>query len=516
MKKKLKRTFQIILLLVVLFIGFTLWPMKSFVRPKYLLHRNLILITNEFEARPCGGFLTAYGIARVWPFVFEVKNAYSLEQTRFGAVEFPLNRIADQKNFWDLGTSPDLRECGISFANAYQEATGYTAKNNILVSFAAVEDLMRTIGAVELGEETVTAENLFATLSRSVANVDRHSQADLSTRKKPLADLGKALIRRVVTRPYLWPQVTYKLRKHLHNGNIYVAGISPQIRPEEEDLSIIEWNLGGGKSSRFLRKNLRVRIRETAPEQWTWVVELTADHVGGSDEPLSQDWKGGFEVRFPKFLGQKKVFTEATIPPGELFRKVFTFQTTENPHELNIFVPRGQTLVADIAISAYPQQTLQSTTLLTRENTATTVQTLSTGRYSWTWQEKPDAIAPFVTLHELIPDRDVDAELRTQYPKANMWIEIHTNENTRLQPEGLFANLKDLDTTVSARTDHPVFVGGGRIRNDQTFLLGFTQKENFQPEESYRLTLTGLEDLWGHLLELNEYTVIDRRYLRQD
>ncbi len=40
------------------------------------------------------------------------------------------------------------------------------------------------------------------------------------------------------------------------------------MKPATQDVEFIEWNLGGGKSSRFLQKNLTISAREVLPEQW--------------------------------------------------------------------------------------------------------------------------------------------------------------------------------------------------------------------------------------------------------
>ncbi len=68
--KKRKRRLhlgEIFILLVVAYFAISFWPLRELVINGFLGGRTLIVFTNEAEARPCGGFVTAVGEVQLFP-----------------------------------------------------------------------------------------------------------------------------------------------------------------------------------------------------------------------------------------------------------------------------------------------------------------------------------------------------------------------------------------------------------------------------------------------------------------
>ena len=101
--------------LLIIFLGNIIWPIHQLFSAKFLFNTHLIILTNEAELRPCGGFVTVYGKVRIIPPKIELKNVYALKNADFGEAPDPINQVSNRLRFWDLGTSPDLTKCVETF-----------------------------------------------------------------------------------------------------------------------------------------------------------------------------------------------------------------------------------------------------------------------------------------------------------------------------------------------------------------------------------------------------------------
>ncbi len=506
---------EILILLVLGYLTISFWPLREFLVNGFLNGRTLIVFTNESEARPCGGFVTAVGEVGIFPPTLKFMNAYSV-QPDLGVAPFPLDRVSPTMNFWDLGTTADLAQCSENFKRAYEAFRGKSIRHVVLFDTKTLEDVFVLFGDMKLEGQDIHAKTLFSALSRLVADVDRHSEEALAERKTPLSRLGKKMVWRALFNPLIFPQMTRIVEKNFQSGQLYFPEISPQIRPLENDFVITEWNLGGGKSSRFLQKTVNVIAREVAPNDWGIFLELTAQHLGGTDEPLSQTWKGFFEVRAPQFLDVEPFFAEAEIEPGRAFRKQFLFNYEGTLSEFSVFCPRGQELFANVSISLFPQKTFANTSFPTHENVGHFLGKVSTPRKTFSWSEIPDTTPPFITLHEVISVDQLSVDQRAKWEdlwkdpsKSFLTVEVHFNEMIR-RTEEFSAILEDLNMGSKSRKENPELVTADLLSNNTTLLLGFTQTQQ-QDQERFALEISGLEDFSGNQIIPVKRTVIDRR-----
>ena len=95
-----KKYFAIGVVLGFLVVSF--WPLKNLIFSSSLWKKHLIILTNEAEARPCGGFVTAFGEVSLFPSQIWLKNSYAMQPFSFGENKPPLNSVALEKKFWDL------------------------------------------------------------------------------------------------------------------------------------------------------------------------------------------------------------------------------------------------------------------------------------------------------------------------------------------------------------------------------------------------------------------------------
>ncbi len=505
----------VLLSAIAIFLILTLWPVKFIFTPSFLFGRTLVLFTNEAEARPCGGFLSAFGTVKMFLPEFEMKNSYAILGD-FGEAKIPLRKVSNTKNFWDLGDTPNVKKCAENFRQAFEKTTNKKVKNIVLIDFSTIEDFFRLFGGTKLYGEKWTAENLFAKMSRRVANVDRHDEKTLETRKTPLASIGKRMIQKAILRPDLWLRATRLLRQNIEEGKVFVSGISPDLSPNKNDFSVIEWNLGGAKSSRFLRKSLQISIRETENKKWRINLSFRAENVGGIDEPLSQDWFGVFELRTPAFLNMKTILLDTKIKSGASIEKSFSFnyEGELSEKDFGVFVPRGSKILTDVSISLFPQKTFQTTNFTHHENVGEFFGEMSGKRKSFQFTEIEDKTPPFVTLHKPINMENIPENLKGEWGKffavssRRFWpVELHFSEIVKL--DNFRAQCIDRNFENAEITDDPEFEMVEMLDDGRSILIGFWQKTP-QPNERFWIEVSGVTDKFGNEILPARRTVIDR------
>lgn len=502
-----KKTFVILAGLGILYALLVLWPIRSLVGP-FLNGRTLVVFTNEAEARPCGGFASAYGVVSAFPPKFELKNVYALAGKSFQPSQYPLSLVSEKQNFWDAGTSTNLEECAESFRQHYMFAENTKINHVFLVDFKTLQDIIGIWNSLSLEGERINAQSFFAKMSRKVADVDRHDEESLATRKSPLASLGKKIILKSLN-PTVPPKATRILAKNMQNGSVYSSKASKPYMRQPQDFALTEWNLGGGKSSRYLQKNIEISGREIEPDNWQWKIRFEARHLGGWDEPLSQDWKGLFVFEFPDFLDQPAIQKEASLAPGGLYEQGFIFDRKGTlPETLGLFVPRDQEISYEFSLSALPQQNIQSKNLELRENVAFSAGVGAHPRTDFSVQIFPDEQKPFVTFHKIISSDILPEEERTKLDQSNVFVEIHFSENILLDPD-FRAELEDRDYTNKDISENPLYKNFILRPDNHSLIVGFANNVQ-QLEERYYIKLFGVKDLWGNEMDISPRTVIDR------
>ena len=508
------KIFGWILVGLVIFLMTVLFPIHTFFSFSSLNNNNLVIFTNEAEARPCGGFVTGVGSFQLFPFDISFVNSYALTKYDFGTADFPLNQVSGRKKFWDLGTDLGLSTCSKVFKSAYERTEKKKIDRVILVDFSTAEEIFALFGEINFAEKKLTSKNLFALLSRLVANIDRHDEEAIATRKKPLADLGKTLIWKALLNPGIAFQATRVISKKLQDGGIFVEGLSPNSTPGIQDFYVSEWNLGGAKTSRFLKKILKISIREVLPGKFNLTLNFSAKNLGGFDEPLSQVWKGEFEFKMPAFLGRETVFVNVNIAPGETFEREFVFQDIHFPmpvdldlqKQFSIFLPRNQSLFIDFDLSLFPQKTFSNSTFPTHENVGTFFKKVTKSQKIFAWSENNDEISPFITLHEFVDMKAVPVTAKNN--SANLYVEVHFNEVVKLD-SNFVATLKDRDFANSKIHEDPTFLSAKLLQDGRTLILTFAQKTS-QISERFYLNVEGVEDVWGNRVGGGVRTVLQR------
>lgn len=517
-----KKYFVGFLIIILGFILWSFWPLKSLIFQKnWFTGTTLLLITNENEARPCGGFVTVFGELKPGMLPdFSLKNSYHYSEVSGYDIPSPLSSIAPSIKFWDLAMEADMQKCTQNFYKFYDDHLP-TKKISQVLFFPTdfLSDLLQVSGPVffessSLGRNKegifLTEKNVFAVLSRLSADTDRHDEETLATRKKPLADFSKKILKISVLKFWNWRELAELVNRKIQTGEIYVENISPRIYPKNSDLSVIEWNTGGGKASRYLEKNLQISLREDAPSQWKAYLKISAQHTGPVwDEPLSQDYSGALELRLPEnFTEKENIITPIRLKPGEVFTKEWQFDIwQEDLSDFSVFIPRNQTINLQFSVTHYPQKDLHtiSKNLKSREGSARFLGKINMGQTKFEWSVLPDISSPFITMHEGFLSH---TESLPDNHKQIFKTEIHFNEPVQLGTN-FSAKLLDRDYSIAAMTENLTGTSYDFLPDGHTLVVDFPF-DTWQPEERFFLELNDVSDLHGHVISGGNRTVIMR------
>lgn len=524
---------------VLFLLGLILGPNLKWLSPTRWWGESLLVLMNENEARPCGGFVTAYGVLKL-PFGgIELKNSFAFPKVDLGLSPVPLNRVSVEQKFWDLGTSNHLNRCGQEFLSAYERATSRFPDRVILIQSSVIEDFLTALGSVKAGELELSGQNFFALTSRLVADIDRHDEKALEERKDPLNLFGKKLILSTIMRPWQWRALSQSIHKSETKGAFYLhrpgeLKESPWQKFADQTISISEWNLGGGKSSRYLDKLWTVQLNQISPDQWELVHQLTVAHLGGQDEPLSQTWQGGFEL---KALNRPSRFVSASINPGKTFthRETFLVSTSElqlalapnaSSYAFNLYAPPYQNWQTRLQVRALAQQIIQPDTsnLASQENTVLWHGTNNLDGESFSFTLQPDTLAPFLTWHKpLVNPSEAITEALNLEP-GDIVVELHFNEPIeifesrpallennwqRFLGTDLNINLIDRNFAVPEITEN-LSPQKALLLTDNTTLLLKVSPQPYQTDERYYLEMQNIADRWGNRALIENRTVIMR------
>lgn len=534
---KVHRRKLLILGLIALLL-FLAGPTAKWLWPTNWWGTSLIVLMNENEARPCGGFVTAYGTIKLPIGGATLQNSFAFPPVNLGQNTQPLRAVSVERKFWDLGDTMDLGQCGEQFAEAYKVVEGKFPSRVILVQSGLIENWLAAVNTIRVGEYRLDASNFFATTSRLVADIDRHDEIALEKRKTPLGNFGKKLLLDTALKPWRWYSVSRTFGEAQRNRTLYwhkpgKIKKSPWQEHPGQLVSISEWNLGGGKSSRYLDKQWRVSLRQRTQDLWDLTIALDVQHLGGRDEPLSQPWKGGFAL---EVLQEQPLFIPAAIEPGESFTYEKSFpvgskglQPEIGEYRLGLYAPAAQSWNTQLQVSALGQQTLQPQTrnLRARENVATWQGKLVEDGQVFKFDLQADKTSPFLTWHKPIASLNVAAQtqLELQHGGRDVIVEIHFNEPIellgRLLPvvtkdnnlvfsgENLGIRLIDRDYGLKEYTEDPVVKTALLFADKQTLLLNMSPNQ-YQKDERFYLEIDAVTDLWGNTANIKSRTVITR------
>ena len=507
---------------------------NNYLRLTFFSKNYLIVLQNNYELRPGGGFITAYGnLDTLFGFTRNLSfhNSYDIDTTEYIDPPYPHEDLL--KNEWyqgytfrDANWEPHFPKTADELIKFYQQKFPKKDVDGIIVvNFRTIEELVGKLESIKLNNELLNKDNLFSKMEFAVNNVDRHSKEALAKRKDILKELATALTKKVKWHPFKAKAVVINA---LHNKNIYFwfksKGMQKKIvkrgwgntfeLPQNSDfLAVNLANLGSKKADRYMQTEVRhhVNITENLPE-------ITTDiniHYPGSLNSHSDNYKGYLRLYLPGQAAIQKnpidsrITTEddlkvvgATIilPAGSSTHLSYTYSLPrtyfmQNDYNLRLIKQSGSEMMYWITIESAPDTMITTNDFMIRENRATFVGQLKNDR-DFKLKILPDLTPPY--------------PIEQVFDKLNQ-ISIFWSEPISPATATDTQNYTVTDLNMANQTTDEITVSTAEITGPNTIRLtleGVTK----QPLEHYQIQLKDIRDQAGNNTVMNpkNITVVQR------
>ena len=502
----------------------------------------LVLLQNNNELRPTGGFITA--IAEVntlfgFPSI-EVNDSYSIpnppqRQNAPNAFEYLIGQNDPFFAGWtirDANFSPDFSQSAKDVIALYNQAYPDKYIHGVFsVDFAVIEKLLEIYGPIAVEDVIFDADNFFINSQRISKDIDTHNVEQLKNRKNILKPFANTLIKEIASSPSRYSKLfeeLYRLtqQKHLlaytsaeglekkfEDHRLTGAMKIPEVNSDFLHVNIA--NIGGRKADRYLQKNIRYRADFSNPQQHLSTLEISLEHLG-SYNIQSDIYQAYVRVYVPEgsqFLGatgETLTFTEQSselgftvfsdyirMKPGDKRVLTYTYSLPEtilpNDYRLQVIKQPGvDDQYWQIAVKQMNDSTMINGSaglkMKIRENLASWQGELAMDEFFHV-QQTADELGPII-----------------------LWQKFETLSRINIRFNELIDTTTALDKLNYHLTDlnenHPetdtISITSVRFEDRDLWLTvsGVTQ----QPEEHYQIILSNIQDVHGNMTDPNPLT----------
>jgi len=304
------------------------------------LKRYMVVMQNDKELRPTGGFLTNYATFKIDNGLlqsdFTSKDMYSIDNTLdiidatydFPDAPAPYMKYLKVERWYarDMNYSPDFiisMDQFLKFYNMASSIAPYDIKpvdGIVAIDTNVIKELLEVTGSVTVNGITYTPDNVVIELEK-IASLQLQEQVN---RKRVLGDLMEAMLVNVFeSDKNLWTKLIDKSidlarRKHVQ---VYLFDIEAQALVEEYGLAgrikepvegdysmVVSTNLGGDKTNWFVTKEVNHTIVKEG-NKWLRTVNIKYNYT----EP-----QGDYTLFAKRFRDWVRVYA----PEGSTFVKV--------------------------------------------------------------------------------------------------------------------------------------------------------------------------------------------------
>jgi hypothetical protein len=495
----------------------------------------LIVLQNNYESRPTGGFVTGYGeVSTTMGFISNISfhNSYEIDTSSYVTPPYPHEEML--KNEWyqgytfrDANWDPNFPDSAKTLVDFYQKKYPDKDVDGIVVmNFTMVEQLIDKLGGIEMDGQKLTGDNLFKVLTDTVSDVDRHDKNALIERKGVLGDLAAALLPKAKWHPFITKEV---ILEALADKDLFMwfknEGLEKKIEekgwannlslPENSDfLSVNLANLGSKKADRYLIKEVyhEVNISKEIPEVTTEVVL----RFPGAKNSYADDYKGYLRIYIPasaqiqsdtlgateEKVGDFKVIgTKIILPAGSKSTIAYTYQLPRTllksgEYKLHYVKQSGDKKRLTVTVESNVDSKIGSEDFDTMENKAIW-EGYPIGDLDLSLKLEADSSSPY-------PIEQVFDDLKTVSIYWNEPIEVSSGsdaQNYVIKDEN--QQMKDVTDTVKVVYAEVVNASVSKLE-----LEGVTE----QNLERYQITLSNIRDLSGNTIDPNpkNITVVQR------
>lgn len=489
----------------------------------------LVVLQNQYEARPTGGFISAYGVLKFRFFIptgLEIQDSFKIGGHEY--VEPPKamgELLADPwyegYTFRDANWNPDFSQSAQELISFYHKVNPDTDFAGVIgVNYKVVENLVQDFEPLKIKDKKITKNNLFHFLEYETKNVDKHDEEALGERKNVLKDLASALITKSI---FHVPTVAKTMNQALAEKEIqlWFANEKTESKIQEknwdgsfvgnlyaDNLGVVLANLGGKKADRYLNKEVEYVVNFRENQAPLADLKITLTHHG--DYSLVSDrYKGYLRIYLPQEADYQKtaeqnVATENNfqvigqnilIEPGT--SQTLTFQynlppkvMNKNQYFLNLHKQSGSEILYKVALKVPGDMSFETSDFDVRENRAFYNQVLA-------HDEK--------FIIQLLPDTTPPLVYEQKFDELNQ-LAIIFNEKLDPLNANEKANFEIVDSNEVNQTTDKIIIKKIVYDGDKIIRI-YTEGITEQPLERYKIKLKNFQDKAGNLLSGEEKVI---------
>lgn len=551
-RRKLSNLKKTLIILLAALLGFAIWflyimdglriflPYYPWLSGLPFQTKNyLVVLQNDAELRPGGGFMTAYGVvhfAHGVPTGFEIMDVFALseDETEYIPAPYPMEDLLkspfykgwafqDSNWFADFETNAEKMIWFYNRKFPDQHIDGVVALN-----FNVIEDLIDIIGSVKAEGLSLDRENLFTQLEYRVSNIDRHNIEDLKNRKNILRSFYSELVKKVIFSPLQYHRISKMLLNNLSQKNIQIYFTDPLLenvverrgwdgqlqKPQQNDyLAVVEANLGGMKSDRYIERHIEYHV-DLDEKNATANLKITFTHRGDFNEPLSYTYKGFIRILIPKDATLLK--KEQGLVEGEESGLKFVGE------KLEIEPQTSKTVEFSYVLPKEAFQNNQYTLHINKQSGTNDFYTVTVhAPHDFVLKGEDWDFRDNLAVYKGILTKDIDLALTIEKdmipPRATFQIfkdlqtlEIHFNEAVDPKECARKENYSIVDTNVKNPVTDTVEILD--IECGQGGLTMKIQGATRQELEQYKMTMRNIRDIYGNVISPNprDITIVQR------
>lgn len=288
----------------------------------------LVLLLNNTELRPGGGFIGSYALVQVdkgIPHIQKVEGTEILDYSGYPE-DFPSIPPDALKTYlkvprWyfrDANWSPDFASSAVKALDLYKKERGVGAdaiSGVIGITATTLEEILAITGPITVQGETFTSANVVDKLEYEVEIAFAQKGVDRAERKQILSALVKAVAQKMATDVFAhWQQYFALGQRLLSEKSVMMYSLDPVDQtvlstkrwagsimpyPGGDYLLWVDANLGALKTDAVLKRSLTYTI---APSGTTFIGTATMRYAHGG----GRDWKTS------RYLTYLRVY----LPPG--------------------------------------------------------------------------------------------------------------------------------------------------------------------------------------------------------
>lgn len=489
----------------------------------------LVILQNQYELRPTGGFISAYGILKFRYFVpveFTIQDSYKVGGHEYVDPPEILGKLLkdpwyEGHTFRDANWNPNFPQTSkdlLSFYNKFDAET--TFEGVIAVNYKVVENLVKEFTPLHIQEQKVTEQDLFHFLEYETKNVDKHSEEELGQRKNVLKNLGTAVAKKSI---FHIPTVAKIFNQALKEKDIQIWFKTKRL---EEKIQTKKWggvtqgniytdslgvnfaNLGAKKADRYVKRRIDYTVTFAENEVPQANLKITMSH-NGDYSLVSDRYKGYMRTFLPpeakyKATDEQEIFEEngfqtigqeILLEPGET--KFYEMQYSlppnvinKNQYFLNLIKQSGAEVNYNILLKVPGEMSFQAKGFDVRENRAF-------------YEDNSTENKNFVIT--LLPDRTPPIIYDQKFEELNQLAVIFSERLDPLNandPE----NFEIVDSNKINQKQDVISIKKVKYDGEKIIRI-YTEGITKQNLERYKITLKNIQDNKGNTIMPSPMTV---------